>query len=471
MRNFTYALIDDNAIKRKIAILEALNNGKNLVSSKDIADQLQCSTRTIANDISQLKKELPENWDVISVKTSGYILIKPMTESILPIINNYLIESVIYKIMLGIFNNKYYTLEKWSQLLFIEKSTLWRYIKKYKIFLKENMLSINPRQLRLEGDEVNIRHYYITFFYFTQKFTNEPLLPAHLVKKLSFVVARNEINIHWHLFLSIIFVWIHRIHNKHYITKDIKIEPIYTEDQINYVNEVIVEIEDYYGIKIPKKEKDKLSIDLFVCSSSTDIQRELIIEYFKKFNRELYESYLILINILLTENNVPSELNRKLENGLMACYYKTFIYNELKIASSYSHDPLKHAENVLQNHKKNITLVSSWNTKHNYEKFSREEVTHFATWATIILNSVIKERHILLFSSGIPHEDYVIYTKLKQNLGGNIKIYTTFNNDIEYDLIISNFEIPDSKIPVISFTGMMTENEINYIKNYILNLK
>ncbi|PFR35645.1 hypothetical protein COK29_33725, partial [Bacillus cereus] len=83
-----------------------------------------------------------------------------MTDSILPIISNYLTESALYKIMLGMFHNKYYTLEKWSQLLFINKSTLWNYINNYKSVLNENMLSINPRKLQLEGDEVNIRHYY-----------------------------------------------------------------------------------------------------------------------------------------------------------------------------------------------------------------------------------------------------------------------------------------------------------------------
>ncbi|PEF42809.1 hypothetical protein CON22_27980 [Bacillus cereus] len=471
MRKFTYDLIENSAIKRKIHILEALNNGKSVVFTNNLAEQLQCSTRTISNDISQLKNELSENWDIVNVKTSGYILIKPMTESILPIINNYLIESVIYKIMLGIFNNRYYTLEKWSQLLFIEKSTLWRYIKKYKNILNINMLRINPRKVQLEGDEVHIRHYYIMFFYFTQKFTNKPLLPVNLGEKLEFFVIHNEININWHLLRSIIFVWINRFHNKHYITKNIKIKPIYTEDQLNYVNEIMITIENYYGIKIPKKEKDKISLELFVCSTTTGIQRELIIKYLEIYNPDLYKNYLNLIHILLTENNIPSKLNRKLEKELIGYFYKTIIYNELTISISYVYDPLKHAGNVLQNNQKNIALISSWNTQYNNSKFTKEEIEYIASSATIILNSVIKERNILLFSSGLSLEDHVIYTKLTQNLGGNTKIHTTFDRNIEYDFIISNFEIPDAKFPVISFTGMMTENEIDYIKNYIINLK
>ncbi|PGZ34519.1 hypothetical protein COE50_06360 [Bacillus anthracis] len=471
MRNFIYNLIDDNTTKRKIYILETLNNGKISVSAEYFAKELRCSKRTVINVISQLKKELPENWDVISVKPRGYILIKPMTDSILPIISNYLTESILYKIMLGIFNNQYYTLDKWSRLLFIDKSTLWKRMKNYKSILNENMLSINSRKLQLEGDEVNIRHYYITFFYFSKSFVNKPLLPKNLTEKLFSVLNCNEININWHLFYTIVFVWINRIHKKYYITQDIRIKPIYTDAQLNNVNEIIAVIGDYYGIKIPKKEKEKLSIDLFVCSSSSEIQRELIIEYLKRQHHALYESYLILITFLLNENDLSSDLNRKLEIELIGSFYKIFIYNELKIASSYSHDPLEHAKDVLYNNKEIISLVSNWNKKYNDEKFSVDEIEYFGNYVTIILNSVIKSRNILLVGSGIPFEDYVIYKKLTQNLGRNIKIHTTIDNNIEYDLIISNFEIPDKKIPVISFTGMMTDNEINQIKNYILSLK
>ncbi|PFR44031.1 hypothetical protein COK29_31535 [Bacillus cereus] len=92
---------------------------------------------------------------------------------------------------------------------------------------------------------MNIRHYYISFFYFTQKFTKDPLLPAQLWGEIECFLTRNDININWHLFRIIIFVWINRFHNKHYITKDIKIKPVYTDVQLKYVNEIIATIEDY----------------------------------------------------------------------------------------------------------------------------------------------------------------------------------------------------------------------------------
>ncbi|PFR70893.1 hypothetical protein COK29_26240, partial [Bacillus cereus] len=215
-----------------------------------------------------------------------------------------------------------------------------------------------------------------------------------------------------------------------YITKDIKVKPIYTDKQLSYINEMFIIIEDYYGIKIPKKEKDKLSIELFVYSTSTEIQRDLMIQYLEKYNYKLYESYLILIHILLIEHDLSSKLKKKLENELIGYFYKTTILNELKVSISYVNDSLKYAEDVLQNNKKNISLVSRWNTKYNNEKFTREEIEHIASCATIILNSVIKERNILFFSSGLSLEDRVMYKKLTQNLGGNTKIHTTFDSNI-----------------------------------------
>ncbi|WP_257147894.1 helix-turn-helix domain-containing protein [Bacillus thuringiensis] len=114
MMEFTNSLIDDKAISRKVYILEQLDNGQNLVPSKYLAEQLQCSTRTISNDIAQLKHYIPNNWEIVSVKIKGYILMKPTTDCIFSLVNSYLTESITYKIMIGIFNNKYYSLEKWS---------------------------------------------------------------------------------------------------------------------------------------------------------------------------------------------------------------------------------------------------------------------------------------------------------------------------------------------------------------------
>ncbi|MGF9853139.1 helix-turn-helix domain-containing protein [Bacillus paramobilis] len=472
MREFTYNLIDDKAIRRKIYILEALNNGERLVAAKELADQLNCSTRTIINDVSQLKSEIPTNWEVISVKSRGYILIKPLTDAILPLINEYVTESVLYKIMLGIFNNKYYTLEKWSQTLYVNKSTLESHTKNYKRVLKKSRLSLNSRfsNLQLKGNEINIRHYYTTFFYLTQRLAEESFLPIELRKKLSSILYRNEVMMDFHLLCTTIFVFTNRFFNKHYVTKEIKFKPIYDEDQSNCFNEMITAIESYYNIKIPKIEKDILDVSLFLASTSRSSQGELIIDYLSESNREIHESYSRLIDMLLTENNLSSGQEWKLKVSLIPHFYKLSIFNELHFSIGYSFDPVSRLNSLLlRKCNENKSLVTNWNRAHNAEKFNSDEIRYIATYATTILNSFAKKINILFLFSGQTVEQKINYTKLTQNLGENVNVHRLINYEFEYDFIISNYKVSNTRAPVIYISGILHENEINAIKKSIFN--
>ncbi|MGF9853562.1 helix-turn-helix domain-containing protein [Bacillus paramobilis] len=471
MREFTYRLIDDKTVKRKLYILEALNNGGNIVSSKDLANQLDCSTRTIMNDVSQLKNELPNDWEIVSVKTRGYILIKPMEESIFPIIDSYLTQSVLYKIMLGIFQNRHYTLEKWSQLLYMRKLTLRSHLKDYDKLLNKNRLSIKFRTLQLEGDEMNVRYYYIAFFYFTQKFDNQCLVPIELRKKLSSILERNQVQMDVALLRIIIYVLINRLQSKQYITKEIKLRPIYSNDQLNCFDEIIIVIETSYNITLPKTERDALYCFLFLGSTVTSLQGKLVIEYLSRTNKVIYESYLHLVDILLTGKTVPSKLKGKLKVELISYFYKILVTNELHLSTSYIFDPVFPAGSILlENCKENMELVSKWDTIYNDKKFSREKRRLIATCATSILNSNIRDINILFLFNGIDVEKNIIYTKLKQNLGEHVKIHKIVSYDIKYDFIISNYQLMNTKAPVIYISGMLTQNEINSIMNRILSL-
>lgn len=82
MNNFTAHLIQNKAAIRKIQILESLIDSEGIVSSCVLAHKLQCTSRTIINDISQLKHSLPNNWDIVSINSKGYILKKDPLDQI-----------------------------------------------------------------------------------------------------------------------------------------------------------------------------------------------------------------------------------------------------------------------------------------------------------------------------------------------------------------------------------------------------
>lgn len=471
MRNFIYSLIDDKAIKRQIFILEALNREPKLVSSQNFADQLQCSTRTIMNDISQLRKKLPGNWEIISVKTRGYTLNKPVEESVLPVIHSYLTESVLYKVMLEIFHNKYYTLEKWSQILYMNKLTLRNHLKDYNRILNESRLNIKFRNLQLEGDEMNIRYYYICFFYFTQQFSDQSVLPIELRKKLLSILYRNEVHMDILLLRSIVFVFINRFYNKHCVTKEIKFKPIYSRKQATCLNEMIIEIENYYKIKFPKYEKDALNLFLFFGLISTSSQGKAMLEYVSECDQEVYKKFINLITTLLIYNQLPNELKGKLKAEVIPYFYMVCILRELHFSIRHVFDPINSLDSVLlRNYKENLSLIFNWNETYNEKKFTKDEIKYIASHATAILNSICNEINIVLVFSGTTVEKNLIYRKLKQSLGENVNIDRIPNYNIKYDFIISNCQLSDTGAPVIYISQMLTANEIDSIKNRIFNL-
>lgn len=471
MLEFTHSLIHDKPVKRMIQILEILDNGQKLVPSKDIAEQLQCSIRTVSNDISQLKSDLPEHWDIISVKSKGYILIKPVTDSILPIINSYLDESIIYKIMLGLFNNKCYTLEKWSQNLFVNKLTLKKHIKEHRKMLKKSMLEIKLREIQLDGEELNIRHYYHALFYNTQKYTKQFLLPNILREEILNILRGYKVTVDFEMLCVILSICINRVSNKSYIKSEIKDVPIYDSYQADCITEIILNFERYYSIKLPENEIKALHVYLILAFATTNKQSEVTLEYLKEFKNSDYHNYLKLINIFMEKHNIKKEKKEKLVAGLSSVFYYCLIYSQYNLSLGFYFSPLdKIGNESLQNYKEDRTLVSFWNKTHNEKRMYKEEIEFFTTYVTLLLNSFSDEINILFLFNGIEVEKRFIYATLTNSIGRNVKIYNSINDEIKYDFIITNYQPPNTKTPIIYFSEKLTEGDINSIKSCIYHL-
>lgn len=100
----------------------------------------------------------------------------------------------------------------------------------------------------------------------------------------------------------------------------------------------------------------------------------------------------------------------------------------------------------------------------------KEEIEFFTTYATLLLNSFAHEINILFLFNGTEVEKRFIYSTLTNNIGGNVKIYNSINDEIKYDFIITNYQPPNTKTPIIYFSGKLTDSDINSIKSCIYHL-
>ncbi|MEJ9260286.1 helix-turn-helix domain containing protein, partial [Bacillus thuringiensis] len=210
MDKFITHLIQDKSIIRQLQILETLIDSNEIKSSKDLSQILECTSRTIINDISQLKLALPENWDLISIQSKGYLLKRDFSNDFSELVIPYIMNSELYKILMGIFNQKYYSLEKWSQLLYLDKITLKKLLKNFRKTLEIFGLDLNFRTIKLVGQEINLRYFYIMFFYNIQKYQEMITLDSRLQEKIKNITRNYNVEIDYNMLTIIISVSIKR---------------------------------------------------------------------------------------------------------------------------------------------------------------------------------------------------------------------------------------------------------------------
>ncbi|MCC2364682.1 helix-turn-helix domain-containing protein [Bacillus cereus] len=460
---FIYNIINDKVIQRKICILETLNNGGDFVSSQYMANLLQCTVRTVVKDISELKRELPDNWNIIGVANKGYVLHKPLTESLYVKIGDYLSQSIIYRVIIKNFNNRHYTLEKWSQIIYMNKKTLKDKLKVYAHILNESNINFKYEQLELSGKEFNIRYYYCVFFYTTGKYINYSVLPVLLKRKLLFLFNSHSIIINHEAAIYIIYVFISRIMNKKYISESLDIS-FFNEEYVLFFNSIISIIEDFYKIKLHENEKKALMFFLFFVIKLD--YSELVIDCLKLSYQKLYKRYEKLI-CLLTDSNVHTETGKKLFSNLLHYLLKVYFYNRNHIAIGYVFEPLHDSQSILlHGYNKNLSEISYWNKSFCNGIFNNREIEFIATHATLIINSTFK-KHVLFLFAGNNAMDKIMYSKLKKGLGNNIKIYRQPNDDLKFDIIISNYKHERVNTPTIYISETLCEKEILLIRNLI----
>ncbi|MDY0854739.1 helix-turn-helix domain containing protein [Bacillus thuringiensis] len=324
MEKFIAELIQDTSAIRKINILEMLIESGEFISSKFMAKQLQCTNRTIINDISHLKTIIHTNLEIISVKSKGYFIKKNFPVNSSCIISYYLSKSEIYKILINIFKYKEYTLEKWSQLLYLNKLTLRKKLKMFENSIQNFRVSFNFRKLQLVGNELNVRCFYIYYFYIISKYTETIDLNSHLKQKINRISHRYKFEIDHNLLAIIINVLIHRITHKQYIPKEFKFEYELKKDKYNYINSLVLEIEHFYQINLSKHEKDFFILSFWLISEANINEKVSFYKLHSKDNIIIYNRTISLLKIISRKIKLDLNTKERIKYELFFINYKFY---------------------------------------------------------------------------------------------------------------------------------------------------
>ncbi|MBJ8204959.1 HTH domain-containing protein [Bacillus cereus] len=471
MNKLVLNLIHNKSTIRKLHILERLSTEEGLITSKELAKQLNCSNRTIVNEISELKNNLPENWDIIAMKAKGYMLQKPPTESLSRIIMSHLQESTIYRILIETFNNNYYTLEKWSQISYTNKLTLKSNLKQFKAVLKENNLKFKFEPVELEGEEINIRYFYKALFFNIEQCVPMISLPDDLMRKIKDILNYYNVEIDNILLKVMIYVSIQRIISKNFMDKKIKLNIIFNPDQLTCFNRIISGIEDYSMVKLSKNEKDALNLFFFYITAGNTQQKIDILKYHEYENGEHYQKFLELVDMIISTNEgYPIEYDYlKLE--LYFYFYKLYSSKYYNFPLEYFFTRPNYLSHRLQGlYDTNCRIISKWNEAVNRSNFNEYEISQLAQHLTYIMCSVYPKKNVLFSFFGDNIHERMAYTTLKDNFGDSVDIHRKPEDKTKYDLIITNYKDSyPTKTPVLFIYQKFDQRDIESINHVLFN--
>lgn len=149
-----------------VKLLECLFHNHGTIPKSQLIDTLQTTPRMLTDHIVALNdtlKMLPNASTAEIIESRTLVTLQMFPVISLEEITNYIIqESLAYRVLAYAFWNTDFTMQKMQQALLISESTLFRTMNKVNHLLTEFQISI--RNNRINGREIDIRHFYFNLF-------------------------------------------------------------------------------------------------------------------------------------------------------------------------------------------------------------------------------------------------------------------------------------------------------------------
>lgn len=162
MKSTQLNLLIDKRNKRWFQILNSLERASSL--QKTLAQSLEISTKTILADIKEIQPYFNQSI-TIAASTNGYTLTINDKVAYIDLKKKLLEHEPLLAILSGIFYGKIMSIFDWADQLFLADRTLIRYLKKLNPILEHYQLKMTYPNLSLEGQEIDIRNFFLAIFY------------------------------------------------------------------------------------------------------------------------------------------------------------------------------------------------------------------------------------------------------------------------------------------------------------------
>ncbi|MGO2637762.1 MAG: helix-turn-helix domain-containing protein, partial [Enterococcus viikkiensis] len=164
MNTYSYDLLVDKSIKRKIKILQILLEANRPVSLKTFSSLCGVSYKTIQQDVAYLIEDLPNALLLEEFNHSLSLEKCGTTREIVTYIDQLVSDNPIFHLIESIFYEEKKDLITYALDLYISESTMKNYIKTFRKVLKDFKLDLDVANFSFIGEEADIRYFFFQYF-------------------------------------------------------------------------------------------------------------------------------------------------------------------------------------------------------------------------------------------------------------------------------------------------------------------
>lgn len=150
--------------ERQLLIIKVLLSDHKVWDRQEICERVQCSKKTLARELKNLKQALPPNWQLIK-SIEGILLEKPFGDNFIHLFSAFFADTYLFRICYDIYDEKELTLAMWCQENFISQATVYRKLQPVHRYLKSIHLELENTPLHLSGKESQIRFLFYDLFF------------------------------------------------------------------------------------------------------------------------------------------------------------------------------------------------------------------------------------------------------------------------------------------------------------------
>jgi transcriptional antiterminator len=477
----------DKASNRRYQVIDMLSTHDKWFKSKEIAKKLNCTEKTILNDIQIINSTLPFDWQIDIKKGKGIYLKMPTHSTFNEIRSSFIKNFTINQALSFILIKEIKFISDLGKVLYMQHTSVYKLLSQIEEILKSYQLTLKRMPLFIEGSEFQKRILCCDLLDDLYSHTNSWLYESYTVSDLKNIVG--SVSAKYELLLSppttykivyYIGTMIHRLKYKPLLS--LHKEAIYQIKKsifFSVSNEICDQIEKYYHMKISLEERLACSLFISLCPSysHSNIGKSEVLNLYHYQKNTFYEELYVFVDMLGSELGFTLHMNNEFIISLQKQFKDlTLLVNSAEIKKPPS-TVVQYVQTNYRELYKTVKLVlTNWTRKYSYFDPPNDVVARITLTiqASVLKQTLHKNRVLLLTSEGYGVQHYLM-SRIEQEFSNKIQFVEfkqgrlTQENliSLNLDLIISDFQLDFEGFPITYIQSTLTQRDISQISQYI----